>query len=451
MTMVQCFGMQAAGLRRRLERSNQKMRKIPSVFKHHSKHSKESKYSARAELEQQYILTSEVLGNGSYGQVRLAKCKHTEEEVAVKFVAKRRVNKSALPRLQREAAIMRRIKHHAIVRLINDFEDDKEIILVLELCQGRELFQELEHTGGRFTARRTKRLLHQLLEAVEYLHEQGVCHRDIKLENVMCTADSDHLSSGDEMNDGIKLIDFGLARSMELHTECEVSAEPDVSENGLYRMNSKVGTVQYTAPQVLDPNTSYGKGCDVWAIGVLGYIMLTGAPPFKGKNAKEIAKSVQAGRIDFMHRGLLSSGHNAVDLLRKLLCTDELERLTAAEALQHPFFLDKGGAAAEAAEKDEDEDEDKDDDEDKTSSIISPAGAAATPTSTGCTSNTASPRVESLSRISSPLVSAQVAVPVPAILCKEEGWIVISSPLPWDIPRYSTPEAPPLATEHQHI
>jgi len=374
--MKACFGISNVdALRNRLETAGRKRRFSASMFRQ-----KRSRYRARAEMEQHYSVTAEVLGKGNFGQVRLAHSKDSGEQVAIKVINKRRISKASLPRLKREANVMRRIKHHSIVRLLDDYEDDKEIILVLELCKGRELYQELVESG-RFSRKRARRCLRRLLEAVDYLHQHGICHRDIKLENIMCT----------HITDDLKLIDFGVARSM-------LGADLPTTD-GLQRMDSKVGSVHYNAPQVLDPSCTYGKGCDVWAVGVIGYLLLTGVPPFKGKTTSQVAQSVKTGRVNFACRELSSCGADTVDLLRQLLCTDESRRLTAREALQHRFFAD---------EKDKEEVDEKEN---------------ITVCECDCTN----------SGSSSPAIVASVPVPrLAAAQAKDElvqEWVIITSPM----------------------
>ena len=145
---------------------------------------------------------------------------------------------------------MSKLRHYAIAKFIKQFEDAQCLILVLELCKGKELWSEL-HEHVRFSESQVKQVLHSLFSAVQYLHQRDIIHRDLKLENIM--VESDRIITEDELAvqlNNAKIIDFGLSRF--------------VTRNKTRRMSSGVGTLYYVSPQILDEQNLYSKQCDVW-------------------------------------------------------------------------------------------------------------------------------------------------------------------------------------------
>jgi calcium-dependent protein kinase len=229
---------------------------------------------------------------------------------------------------------MRGLKHQSIVRLIDNFEDAREIIIVMQLCHGRELWSELDQ-HVRFTEQQTKSLLLPILRAVSYLHQRGLVHRDLKLENIM--TESVNQMGPDENHaqfKNVKVIDFGLA-TWASSDRCKIET---ATSRGVRRMNSTVGTLYYVSPQVLE--SDYTSSCDLWSVGVIAFMLLAGSPPFSGRTDADIRSRIASGRPNFGHSALQRTSPAAMNLLRGLLCPDESGRLTAEEALNHPFFAE---------------------------------------------------------------------------------------------------------------
>jgi len=206
--------------------------------------------------------------------------------------------------------------HPNVVRLFDSFEDDRSIYLVMELCEGGELFDRIVE-AGRLTERQAAVLLRQMLRAVHYLHgEHHVAHRDLKPENYL-------FASKDAMETSqLKLIDFGLAKCFR-----------DVE-----RLQTAVGSPYYVAPEVLSRN--YGPECDLWSLGTILYVLLSGGPPFRGNDDKEILRSIKRGVYDLQHGVWQSVSQGAKDVITGLLTLDPSKRLTAVCALEHGWLRD---------------------------------------------------------------------------------------------------------------
>lgn len=181
---------------------------------------------------------------------------------------KDKINSSEQVRLRYEIDILKNLDHPNILRLYEVFEDNKHIFLVTEYCDGGELFDEIL-LRQRFEEKDAAPIMKQLLSAINYCHKQKVCHRDLKPENVL-------LDSGDKST--IKLIDFGTSQVFENEEKMELV----------------LGTAYYIAPEVLAGK--YDEKCDIWSIGVILYILLSGEPPFFGNNDAEIIQKVKKGR-----------------------------------------------------------------------------------------------------------------------------------------------------------
>ena len=285
-------------------------------------------------VEAKYHIEPSLLGEGHHGSVRKCFNRSTGKQYAVKTICKNAPSVN-VKGIQREVTLLESLNYKRILQLDDVFEDSQYVHLVTELCTGGELFDKIvekSSTGrGCFSEDEAARILHQLLEAVSYLHQNKVVHRDIKPENILFenkAEDSD-----------IKLIDFGLARK---HKSREAP------------MTTIVGTPYYLAPEVLAK--SYDKAVDLWSIGVIAYILMCGYPPFNGANNKEVYASVKRGLYHFPAAEWGHVSHAAKDFVVRLLQTDPRNRMTAMQALRHPWIvhhnLDRIPAANTAEHKD---------------------------------------------------------------------------------------------------
>lgn len=262
------------------------------------------------------IIKSKRLGKGSYGSVYLCKHKKTGDSFAVKIINVTRINSHSLRKLHLEIAIMKSLDHPNIIKLRGVFFGRRTVSLVMDLCQGGELFDQL--TGNQankkgFPEAYAARLIRFMLSSIGYLHSQGIMHRDIKLENF--------LFQTKEMSSGLCLIDFGLSKHY-----CAFET-----------MHQVVGSAYYTAPEVL--RGSYDYRCDIWSLGVVAYMLLTGSPPFNGSNSDAIHLMIQKSEPDFSARKFPRASPLAIDFLTMMLQKDPNRRISLDDASRHPFIL----------------------------------------------------------------------------------------------------------------
>ena len=224
------------------------------------------------------------------------------EERAVKIIEKFKMSEKEKVRLQYEINILKNLSHPHIVRLLEVFEDKQYIYLVQELCEGRELFEEIQKRS-RFTELEAAIVTKQLLSAINYCHERKVAHRDLKPENILI----DRKEKG-----AVKVIDFGTSHLFDNQK----------------LMHQMYGTTYYIAPEVLLGN--YTEKCDLWSIGVILYIMLSGKPPFQGKSDTEILARVTSGIYSLSGDLWKKRSDDAKDLIKGLMEKDPKKRLSAS-------------------------------------------------------------------------------------------------------------------------
>jgi len=259
-------------------------------------------------IQKFYNLQRKKLGEGGYGYVSQASHKASGIQRAVKKVPKRKVENPE--RLLAEMSIMKHLDHPNIIKLHETFEDKTYVYMVMELCQGGELFDRIIEAGS-FTEVQVAIIMQQILRAVFYMHQNGIVHRDIKPENFL------FLTSDPIDNNTLKIIDFGLAKHWDPSTP----------------MTTKAGTPYYVAPEVL--GGCYDTLCDVWSCGVIMYILLCGFPPFSGSTDQEVLRAVQHGRWSFRGKAWKCISEEAKDLIGKLLEVVPKERYAAGDALSH--------------------------------------------------------------------------------------------------------------------
>ncbi|XP_052197511.1 CDPK-related kinase 5 [Diospyros lotus] len=262
-----------------------------------------------------YELGEEV-GRGHFGYTCKAKFKKGElkgQEVAVKVIPKAKMTTAiAIEDVRREVKILRALTgHNNLVQFYDAFEDHDNVYIVMELCEGGELLDKILLRGGKYTEDDAKAVLIQILNVVSFCHLQGVVHRDLKPENFLFTSKDD--------NSQLKAIDFGLSDFV----------KPDE------RLNDIVGSAYYVAPEVL--HRSYGTEADVWSIGVIAYILLCGSRPFWARTESGIFRAVLKADPSF-DEPWPSISSEGKEFVKRLLNKDPRKRLTAAQALSHPWI-----------------------------------------------------------------------------------------------------------------
>ncbi|XP_039631217.1 calcium/calmodulin-dependent protein kinase type 1B [Polypterus senegalus] len=259
----------------------------------------------------------EKLGEGSFSEVFLAQERHSQRSVAVKCINKN-VLKGKEAMLENEIAVLRKIKHKNIVALEDIYETRSQLYLVMTLVTGGELLDRILERGV-YTEKDASQVIHQVLDAVNYLHELGIVHRDLKPENLLYDTPFEDAK--------IVIGDFGLSKMLDqgvLSTAC--------------------GTPAYVAPELLEQMT-YGKEVDCWAVGVISYILLCGYPPFYDENDTNLYKQIVKVEYEFDSPFWDDISESAKDFIRHLLQKDPAMRYTCQQALQHPWI--SGGTALE--------------------------------------------------------------------------------------------------------
>ncbi|KAE8776464.1 calcium-dependent protein kinase 13-like [Hordeum vulgare] len=257
------------------------------------------------------------LGRGEFGVTRRCEDAATGEALACKTIRRKRLRRAAdAEDVRREVEILRRMSalegaEGTVVRLREACEDAEGVHLVMELCEGGELFDRI-FARGHYTERAAAKIGRTIARVVQLCHDNGVMHRDLKPENF--------LFAGKEEDSPLKAIDFGLS----------VYFQPGE------RFTEVVGSGIYMAPEVL--MRSYGPEADVWSAGVILYILLCGVPPFWGDTDERIAESIIRGEINFEREPWPKVSHTAKDLVKKMLDPDPATRLTANQVSEHPWL-----------------------------------------------------------------------------------------------------------------
>ncbi|BAF12858.1 calcium-dependent protein kinase 9 [Oryza sativa Japonica Group] len=266
----------------------------------------------RLRVTDKYQLGRE-LGRGEFGVTHLATDRATRERLACKSIPKRRLRTAVdVADVRREVAIMASLPDHpALVRLRAAYEDADAVHLVMELCDGGELFDRIV-ARGRYTERAAAAAARTVAEVVRACHAHGVMHRDLKPENF--------LYAGKAEDAQLKAIDFGLS----------VFFRPGE------RFREIVGSPYYMAPEVL--RRDYGPEVDIWSAGVILYILLCGVPPFWAETEQGVARAILRGAADFDREPWPRISRAAKSLVRQMLDVDPRRRPTAQQVLDHPWL-----------------------------------------------------------------------------------------------------------------
>lgn len=263
-----------------------------------------------------------LLGHGQFGYTYVATDKANGDRVAVKRIEK---NKMILPiaveDVKREVKILEALTgHENVVQFHNAFEDDSYVYIVMELCEGGELLDRiLAKKDSRYSEKDAAKVVRQMLKVAAECHLHGLVHRDMKPENFLFKSTKE--------DSPLKATDFGLS---------------DFIKPGK-KFQDIVGSAYYVAPEVLRRKS--GPESDVWSIGVITYILLCGKRPFWDKTEDGIFKEVLKNKPDFRRKPWPTISNGAKDFVKKLLVKDPRARLTAAQALSHPWVREGGDAS----------------------------------------------------------------------------------------------------------
>ncbi|XP_076853731.1 death-associated protein kinase 1 [Brachyhypopomus gauderio] len=270
-------------------------------------------------VEDYYDIGDE-LGSGQFAVVRKCRKKVTGVEYAAKFIKKRRSKSSrrgvTKEDIEREVSVLREIQHPNVIALHDVFENKSEVILILELVAGGELFDFLAEKESLSEEEATE-FLKQILDGVNYLHSKQIAHFDLKPENIM-------LLNRNVPHPRIKLIDFGLAHKIDFSND----------------FKNIFGTPEFVAPEVVNYEP-LGLEADMWSVGVITYILLSGASPFLGENKQETLANVSAVDYEFDEEYFSNTSALAKDFIARLLVKDPKKRMTIQDSLQHPWIKPK--------------------------------------------------------------------------------------------------------------
>ena len=254
------------------------------------------------------------LGSGKFGLVKLGIHKKTGQKVAIKIMKKSTMDSSDLELVRTEIEILKICQHPNIIRLYNVFENADYLYIIMEYCYGGDLFSYLENRHFRLSEKRASTIIHQMATAVYYMHSFGVVHRDLKPENVLMT-------STDEDSD-IRILDFGLSKILGPYEKCD---EP-------------YGTLTYCAPEIII-DEPYAKPVDLWSLGVMTYLMVSGKLPFNSEDENEIARQVVYDEPNYTRNPVWKTiSPECLDFIKRLLDKDQNKRMTIKEVLEHKWI-----------------------------------------------------------------------------------------------------------------
>ncbi|CAI5490886.1 unnamed protein product [Closterium sp. Naga37s-1] len=258
-------------------------------------------------VQDQYSMGKE-LGRGQYGVIRECKDKMTGVPFACKSISKTKLSGTReVEDVQREIKVMEVLRgHSAVIELHATYEDQKRVHLIMELCEGGELFERISQRH-HYPEDEAALLTRTLISVVHHCQAHGLMHRDLKPENILLVNRKSHTQ--------VKVVDYGLAAF--------------VKPGG--KLTTMAGSAYYIAPEVL--NNNYGMEADMWSVGVILYILLCGLPPFWAEKEEGIFEAIKTGKVDVFSGGWESVSMDAKDLVLRMLTRDPQKRITPEKAL----------------------------------------------------------------------------------------------------------------------
>uniref|UniRef100_A0A673HFU9 non-specific serine/threonine protein kinase n=1 Tax=Sinocyclocheilus rhinocerous TaxID=307959 RepID=A0A673HFU9_9TELE len=289
-------------------------------------------------FEDVYKLQNEILGEGAYAVVHTCINLITNKEYAVKIIEKRPGH--SRNRVFREVEMLYQCQgHRNILELMEYFEEEDKFYLVFEKLRGGSILTHI-HRRQHFNEQEASIVVQDIASALDFLHNKGMAHRDLKPENILCEH-CDRISP-------VKICDFDLGSGIKLNSDSSPISTPELL--------TPCGSAEYMAPEVVEAFNEeasiYDKRCDLWSLGVILYIMLSGYPPFVGRCGTDcgwdwgepcqacqcmLFESIQEGKYEFPEKDWAHISPAAKDLITKLLVRDAKDRLSAAQVLHHPW------------------------------------------------------------------------------------------------------------------
>ena len=257
------------------------------------------------------------LCNTQFGQIMVGSYKKTNSKVAIKTFKKSSMNECDLEMVYREIEILKQCQHPNIIKILDYFESSSAIYIVMEYIENGDLFTYLEEKNFFISEKKAKQIIKSIVEAVRYLHSNGILHRDIKAENIF-------ISKINEMGElEIKLADFGFSIVSGPHEKFEM----------------RLGTLNYASPEII-LGVPYGKEVDVWSIGILAHMLLVGFLPFDSTNDDQIMENIVIKEIDFNSPLWNLKSSSSQDFVKQCLIKVDKKRPSIESLLNHPWISD---------------------------------------------------------------------------------------------------------------
>lgn len=271
----------------------------------------EQKKENKKEFKYNFKLLKKING-GAFSTVWEAQCLATNKIFAVKIVSRRNLTKNDDAQVLNEVSILQSLKHKSVVQLVDFFEEKDRFYLVMEYLTGGDVFDRIVERN-HYTEKDARDLTRSLIEGVEFLHSHKIVHRDLKPQNLLLASEDDDAA--------VKIGDFGFAKRV--HTP--------------HSLITRCGTPTYVAPEILK-NHPHDSSADMWSIGVILFVLLVGYPPFMEENQRALFHKVRLGEYQFFEPDWEGISEEAKELISQLLVVDPAGRLSARQALGHPWI-----------------------------------------------------------------------------------------------------------------
>lgn len=261
-------------------------------------------------ITEEYDVMDILLGRGKFGEVKQCKEHKTGRDFAAKFIDIQ--GPQDMFDVKNEIEVMKSLQHPRLLQLFDVFVKKNHFALVLELISGGELFERVINDDFILTEKACIMFMRQICDGVEFMHNNGILHLDLKPENILCLT---------REGNRIKIIDFGLARKY----------------NPKYELRILFGTPEFMAPEQANFEPIF-PATDMWSIGIICYILLSGLSPFLGNSETETIANITEGKWDFKAEEFQSISEEAKDFISKLIIPDHTQRMTATECLEHKWL-----------------------------------------------------------------------------------------------------------------